>query len=155
MERTVRSPAANCLSRLLPILLTLMGSSLFALGQTTQQTTIPTIPKRAPESSSTTTPTTQPGHSGIRPSADETFELNIAERRYSQETFEASTAVGTSGDGQKLNLHIGVALSAGRIDALLRNVHGTVRFRGSLGRILDVVGDRLTPSPATSPTPSP
>jgi hypothetical protein len=150
MQFSVKSPAAKLLGRLFLVFSTLIGSSLFVLAQTGPQTN----PKRVPETSSTA-PATQSANSASRASADETFELNITERRYSQENFAASTAVGTSGGDQKLNVNIGVALSAGRIDALLRNVHGTVRFRGSLGRIFEIVGDRLTPPPAVAPAPSP
>jgi hypothetical protein len=152
MEFTVRRLAVTAPGKLLLFLLTLTGSSLFVLGQTSPQTTPQISPRRVPESSSTALPT-QSVNTGIRPNADETFELNIVERRYSQENFAASTAVGTSGE-RNLNLDIGVALSAGRIDLLLRNVHGTVRFRGSLDRILEIVGDRPRPS-ASSPAPSP
>jgi hypothetical protein len=146
----VKVSTAKPLARLLLLSLTLTGSFLLVLGQN---------PKRIPPANAggadKTAPATQPGNSVSRSNADETFELNIVERRYAQENFAAATAVGTSSDDQKLNLNIGVALSAGRIDALLRNVHGTVRFRGSLGRIFEIVGDRLTPSPPTSPAPSP
>jgi hypothetical protein len=80
--------------------------------------------------------------------------LNITERRYSQENFEASTAIRTNGDGNELKVQVGVAVAAGRIDLLLRNVHGTVRFRGTLQRIFEVIGDRAA-SPATSPASNP
>jgi hypothetical protein len=153
MEFTARRPAVTAPGKLLLFLLTLTGSSLFVMGQTSPQTTPQTSPRRLPESSSTALPT-QSVNPGIRPNADETFELNIVERRYSQENFAASTAVGTSGE-RNLNLNIGVALSAGRIDLLLRNVHGTVRFRGSLDRILEIVGDSPGPAAASPSAPSP
>jgi hypothetical protein len=86
----------------------------------------------------------------IRTNADETFELNIVERRFTRENFEASTAVGTDGDAG-LNLRIGVALAAGRIDVLLRNVRGSVRFHGTLDRILEVINSRATALPGPSP----
>jgi hypothetical protein len=85
-----------------------------------------------------------------RTSADETFELNIDERRFTRENFEASTAIGTDGQAG-LDLRIGVALAAGRIDVLLRNVRGSVRFHATLGRILDVINNRPAPSPALPP----
>ena len=74
-----------------------------------------------------------------RPTADETFELNIDERRITEDNFEAATAVGTRENSHGLNLQIGVALSAARIDVLLRNVRGRVRFRGSIERVLDLL----------------
>jgi hypothetical protein len=147
MEFSSRFFRVKSLGRYLLVSLILTISSTYVSAQTG--------PRIDPKPTSSPLSATQPGDSSTRPSADETFELNIVERHYSQENFEASTAVGTGSDDQKLNLNVGVALSAGRIDALLRNVHGTVRFRGSLGRILGIVGDRLTPSPAASPAPTP
>ena len=73
---------------------------------------------------------------------DETFDLNIAERRITQQDFEASTRVGTNPGAEGLNLQVGVGLTAGRIDVLLRNVRGQVRFRGTLQRVLDAIGSR-------------
>jgi hypothetical protein len=93
-----------------------------------------------------------------RANVDETFELNIDERHYSQESFEAATAVETKDGPDRLNLQIGVALASGRIDVLLRNVHGRVRFRGTLDRIFEVINGRQGVSPAAPvgvPVPSP
>jgi hypothetical protein len=74
---------------------------------------------------------------------DETFDLNIPERHITENNFAASTAV-EIGDHNKsdLRLQVGVALEAERIDVTLRNVTGTVHFRGSLQRILDLVSTR-------------
>ena len=69
---------------------------------------------------------------------NEDFELNIAERRITEADFFASTSVG--GATGSVSLRVGVALGAERIDVLLRNVRGRVRFRGSLDalrRVLD------------------
>lgn len=74
--------------------------------------------------------------------SDQTFELNFDERRFSETDFEASTEVQTNGGSHGLNVRIGVSLTAGRIDVLLRNVRGSVRFRGSLDRILEVLSKR-------------
>jgi hypothetical protein len=82
-----------------------------------------------------------------RTDANETFELNIDERRFTKTNFEASTAVDTDGGERGVNVRIGVSLTAGRIDVLLRNVHGNVRFRGTLDRILEVIGKRSTATP--------
>lgn len=73
--------------------------------------------------------------------ANEDFELNIAERRITEANFFASTSVNVSAGA--LRLGVGVALGAERIDVLLRNVSGRVRFRGSLDalrRVLDAHG---------------
>jgi hypothetical protein len=72
--------------------------------------------------------------------ANETFELNIDERSFTKTNFEASTAVDTGGGARGVNVRIGVSLTAGRIDVLLRNVRGNIRFRGTLDRILEVIG---------------
>ena len=80
--------------------------------------------------------------SPLRPVADETFELNIAERRFTKENFEASTDVATDSGGRGVTVRVGVSLTAGKIEVLLRNVHGNVRFRGTLDRILEVIGKR-------------
>lgn len=77
-----------------------------------------------------------------RTSADESFDLNIDERRITRQHFEASTAVGTATDAHGLDLRIGVALAAERIDVLLRNVRGRVHFRGSLERVMDILNTR-------------
>jgi hypothetical protein len=80
---------------------------------------------------------------------DETFELNITEKRRTEENFEASTSVGlATTDPQRIKIQVGVALHARAINVLLRNVTGTVRFRGSVQRILDVIQVRQT---TTSP----
>lgn len=86
--------------------------------------------------------------SGKRTSADETFELKIDERRFTRANFEASTAVSTNSDAA-LNLQIGVGLVAGKIDVVLRNVEGHVRFRGTLERILEMMNNRrpIAPTP--------
>lgn len=87
-----------------------------------------------------------------RATADETFELNIGERRITRPGLEASTAVEAGGgEGRGLRVRIGVALGATNIDVLLRNVRGLVRFRGSLERLLR----RLNLQPGGAPQPAP
>ena len=148
MESSVFNSVVKFSRRILLVSLTLLGTSFSALGQTQNpqpiQQPTPAIAPAAPSPISVSAPQT-------RTKADETFELNIVERRYSQENFEASTAIGTGGDSQKLNLQIGVALVSGKIDVLLRNVHGTVRFRGNLERLFQIIGDTQPPAPANSP----
>ncbi len=75
--------------------------------------------------------------------ADETFELDISERHITQTNYENSTSLSIgSQDARDVRLQIGVALWAQSIDVMLRNVKGSVRFRGSLTRILDLVNSR-------------
>lgn len=144
------NPATRFSRRLLLVSLTLLSASFSALGQTQNpRTTAPVTPSLPSPVSATPASAAE-----SRTNADETFELNIVERRYSQENFEASTAVETPDDSQKLKLQIGVALASGRIDVLLRNVRGTVRFRGSLERVFKLIGDPQTPAPANSPEPT-
>ena len=86
-----------------------------------------------------------------RPNADETFELKIDLRRITRENFEASTSVSTD-QSSGLDLQVGVGMASGRIEVLLRNVRGRIRFRGSLDRILEIVDQRR---PVATPTPAP
>lgn len=76
-----------------------------------------------------------------RGEADENFDLNIVERRITEPDFFASTEVSAGDEAARgLNLRVGVAVGAERIDVLLRNVRGHVRFRASLDalrRVLD------------------
>ena len=86
-----------------------------------------------------------------RTEADETFDLNITERRITERDFEASTSVEAGDESARgLRLKIGVAVGAEEIDVLLRNVRGQVRFRASLERVLERLNARRT-----STTPSP
>lgn len=76
-----------------------------------------------------------------RTSADETFDLDIAERRITEESFAASTAVELGGEGRRgVSVRVGVAVGAERIDVLLRNVRGRVRFRASLEELTRRLG---------------
>ena len=76
--------------------------------------------------------------------ADETFVLDIDERRFVKENFEVGTAVETGSATSQINVRVGVSLNAGRIEVLLRNVQGNVRFRGGLERILEIIEKRST-----------
>ena len=116
---------------LLPLIV--IASSLLVLGQTPAATPTP-----GPAAG-------LPGVSRLPQEADETFELDIAERRFTKENFEAATALDTGGRVSGVNVRIGVSLTAGKIEVLLRNVHGSVRFRGTLDRILGIVGKRPIP----------
>ena len=80
-----------------------------------------------------------------RTSADETFELNITERRITENNFEASTSIEAGDESARgLHLRIGVGVGAERIDVLLRNVRGMVHFRGTLDRVLDLINAHRT-----------
>lgn len=74
--------------------------------------------------------------------ADEDFELNIADRRITEEDFAASTAVeirtGQS-EEQGLTVRVGARVGARRIDVRLRNVRGHVRFVASLEEVQEVI----------------
>jgi hypothetical protein len=71
----------------------------------------------------------------------EEFDLNIAERRITEEHFEASTAVEIrTGQGEEgLAVLVGALVGARRIDLRLRNVQGRVRFIASLERVQEVL----------------
>jgi hypothetical protein len=84
-----------------------------------------------------------PDETAARIQADESFELNIKERRITEANYQNSTAVTIGAeDFKNVRVQIGVALRAQSIDVLLRNVTGSVRFHGSLQRILDLVKAR-------------
>jgi hypothetical protein len=87
--------------------------------------------------------------SNRRTQADENFELNITEKRITEHDFAASTSVEAGEESARgLRLRIGVELGASRIDVLLRNVRGNVRFRATLERVLDRINARRAPSVA-------
>ena len=81
-----------------------------------------------------------------RTSADETFDLNITERRITAHDFAASTSIELGEEAARgLMLRVGVAVGAEEINVLLRNVTGHVRFRASLDRVLERLGAQRTP----------
>jgi trimethylamine:corrinoid methyltransferase-like protein len=89
---------------------------------------------------------TAAAQSANRTSADETFELNITERRINERDFEASTSVEAGEETARgLLLRVGVAVRADEINVLLRNVRGRVRFRASLERVLERLNLRRAP----------
>ena len=96
------------------------------------------------------TPTPTPSGKPVRTNIDETFYLNIVERRLTEENFKAGTTVATEPESG-LDLQVGVGLSASRIDVHMRNIRGKVRFHGSLDRILRLL--RTTPAPALPDSP--
>jgi len=83
-------------------------------------------------------------------SADETFDLNITERRITEHDFTASTSVEIGEEAAHgLLLRVGVTVGAEEINVLLKNVTGHVRFRASLNRVLERL--RVQSSPGTTP----
>ena len=84
-----------------------------------------------------------------RTTADETFELNITERRITEHNFAASTSVEAGEETARgLRLRVGVANGADEINVLLRNVRGRVNFRATLARVLDRLNTRRAPTAA-------
>ncbi|MDT4952857.1 MAG: hypothetical protein QOJ02_995 [Acidobacteriota bacterium] len=84
-----------------------------------------------------------------RTTADENFELNITERRITEHDFAASTSVEAGEETARgLLLSVGVALGADEINVLLRNVHGNVRFRATLERVLQRLSTHRAPGAA-------
>ena len=80
-----------------------------------------------------------------RTNADETFDLNITERRITERDFAASTSVEAGEESARgLRLRVGVEVGASEIDVLLRNVRGRVRFRATLDRVLERLNSRRT-----------
>jgi hypothetical protein len=81
-----------------------------------------------------------------RTSANETFELNITERRITERDFAASTTVEVGEETARgLLLRVGVAVGADEINLLLRNVRGRVNFRATLERVLERLNARRAP----------
>lgn len=82
-----------------------------------------------------------------RTSANETFELNITERRITERDFAASTTVEVGEETARgLFLRVGVAVGADEINVLLRNVRGQVNFRATLERVLQRLNARRAPA---------
>jgi len=82
----------------------------------------------------------------LETTADEDFELNIDQRRITENDFHASTAVEAGGaEPNGLDLRVGAVVRASEIDVLLRNVRGRVRFRASLEQVLRLLDARRAP----------
>jgi hypothetical protein len=125
------------LSRLSLIIVLFAATASLAAAQTDDS--------RNNETSNVSTATTA-AQSTNRTNADETFELNIAERRITERDFEASTSVEAGEETARgLLLRVGVAVRADEINILLRNVRGRVRFRASLERVLERLNIRRAP----------
>lgn len=126
------------LSRLLLISFVIVVTAAFAAAQTSESRNPPT-----PDAPSNVAQTNN------RTSADETFDLNITERRITERDFAASTSVEAGEETARgLSLRVGVAVGADEINVLLRNVRGQVRFRASLERVLERLNMRRAPEAA-------
>lgn len=107
------------------------------------QAPVPEAPPRAAARAAATPDTT----------ADEDFELDIDQRRITEQDFHAETSVEAGGAGQGgLSLGVGAVVRASEIDLLLRNVRGRVRFRASLAPLLRLF-DARRGQPAAPPAP--
>lgn len=86
-----------------------------------------------------------------RTTADETFDLNIVERRIREANFERATSVEVGGDeALPARVRVGVVASAEQINLLLRGVTGRVRFRASLDPLTKLLNERrITAAKAT------
>jgi hypothetical protein len=117
----------------------IIASSVMALSQTGGGSNVEA--QGTPQSASESQP---------RTNADETFELNITERRITERGFKASTTVEVGEETARgLLLRVGVLASADEINVLLRNVRGRVRFRATLDRVLQRLNAR--PAPGAAP----
>jgi hypothetical protein len=114
----------------------------------TSAAAIATAQERAPNRPQNQRPPGATANSTVgQTSADENFELNITEKRITEENFAASTAVEAGDESARgLRLRVGVGVGADNIEVLLRNVRGHVRFRGTLERVLKLIGSK----PATN-----
>jgi hypothetical protein len=111
----------------------LFSATFFIAASAAAQTRPPDTAPRAAEPPAQTSGAT----------ADEDFELNIVQRRITENDFHAATEVST-GDAEPggLDLRVGARVRADEIDVLLRNVRGRVRFRASLGPVLRLLDAR-------------
>jgi hypothetical protein len=102
----------------------------------------------ADANAASTAPQAEATDTEARTSADETFELNIVERRITERDFEASTSVEAGEESARgLRLRVGVGVGAGEINVLLRNVRGRVRFRATLEPVLRLINSRRATTP--------
>ena len=71
---------------------------------------------------------------------DEEFDLDIGEKRITEEDFMASLAVEVRAGGERgLDVRAGAVVTARRIELLLRGVTGRVRFFATLAPVIDVI----------------
>jgi hypothetical protein len=78
---------------------------------------------------------------------DESFDLDIAEKRISRPDFHASTALKIEPTDGSVRIHAGASVTARSVEIVLRNVRGSVRFHSDMGRLENV----LRPAPPAGP----
>lgn len=110
--------------------------------QSTVATANPPQDAGAPSSQTNATANITPGTT-----RDETFQLDITERRITREDFHASVSVALDETERGVNVAVGVAADAANINVLLRNVRGQVTFRASLAQIVDLLNARRRAAP--------
>ena len=69
----------------------------------------------------------------------ETIQLNIDDRRVSREYLENGIALEIGGPDAGVDLSVGAALTASRLDVRLRGIYGIVRYRLDGRKVLDSV----------------
>jgi hypothetical protein len=78
----------------------------------------------------------------------ETINLDIAEKRITENGFHASKAVELRPGEGGIHIQAGASISARAIELVLRNVRGTVHYRADTSRLQ---GARPSPDPTTPP----
>lgn len=59
------------------------------------------------------------------------FELNITNQQIIKQNYQASTSINVGEVAKNgINLRVGAAVQASKINMQLQNIHGQVRFRG-------------------------
>jgi hypothetical protein len=135
----------NCVARLISAALIFAACAVVCAAQ---------VPSRADTHQSPPAPV--PTSALTQGSSDEDFDLNIPERRITRENFFASTELAAGDESARgLSLRVGVEVGAERIDVLLRNVQGHVRFRGSLDALRRVLDARRATAAAELPRVAP
>jgi hypothetical protein len=145
--------------RYAPLALPFLLALIYAPAASARQAAAPAPPGQtapARESASETSRARTPARQQTTATADESFALEIPLRRIVEEDFLAATEVAASGELLDLHVRVGVFVRAERIELVLREVRGFVRFRASLAPVLRLLdGRRMTtvaPAPAgTSP----
>lgn len=112
----------------------LIGSSVTANGQQTPPVAPPTRPAAV---------------------VNENFELNIGERRITEQYYERSTSVttGEPEDEKGMSVNVGAIVQAERVEILLRGITGTVRFRASLESLRQRIERTLQTTRPLQPVP--
>jgi hypothetical protein len=81
----------------------------------------------------------------------ETFNLDIAEKRITENGFHASKALEVWPGEGGIHIQAGASISARTIELVLRNVRGTVHFHADTSRLQ---GTRPIPNPTPSTPPT-